>query len=270
MVANMSTTATDSPSSSPAEAGFPPFVVRAISVAWGLNAIVLVALVVWIWNDPQFMLRWSSDAPYPGTQTRYHLPMSPSRWATLRGGIAASSVSGTLMLAGLAIGSRRQRGLRAWLLFMTLSAGWLALAMSWRDLQWTSQTSRLGGQIAEFETLAEPLRKQWPNEDGVLPKFGPFSAYANGQARVLLMQTSLSPKELVDHGWGIATIERSPAGGLRFELEGAEDGAWIEWHPHGETPASFVGGLATTEDLRRSKPLGQGWFATRYATSPRE
>ena len=194
--------------------------------------------------------------------------MSPGRWAAFRGGIVASSVSGMLMLAGLALGSPRQRGLRAWLLFTTLAAGWLALAMSWRDLQWASQTSRLRSQIAEFEALVEPLRKQWPNEDGVLPKFGPFSSYANGQSRVLLMLTS--PKDAAQRGWGIATIERSPAGGVRFELEGAEEGAWVEWHPQGEAPASFIGGLATTEELQRSMPLSGGWFATRYAPSTHE
>jgi hypothetical protein len=61
-----------------------------------------------------------------------------------------------------------------------------------------------------------------------------------------------------------SAIERSEAGGLRFELAGPEGGAWVEWHPAGERPASFVGGLETRYELARSADLGEGWFVARY------
>ncbi|HYO25293.1 MAG TPA: hypothetical protein VEQ85_10100, partial [Lacipirellulaceae bacterium] len=105
-----------------------------VRTAWMVNAALLVGLGLWIWCDPAFMQRWSSGSPYPGTQSPYWLPMSPVRWTILRAGIIAAGVSGSLVLAGLAVGAPRYRGLRAWLLLVTLTPGWLALAVSWQDL----------------------------------------------------------------------------------------------------------------------------------------
>ncbi len=61
-------------------------------------------------------------------------------------------------------------------------------------------------------------------------------------------------------------IERSDAGGLRFELVRRGSSAWLEWHPAGEQPASFTGGLEIPYDLTRASPLGNGWYLTTYRT----
>ncbi|HYO23955.1 MAG TPA: hypothetical protein VEQ85_03315, partial [Lacipirellulaceae bacterium] len=79
-----------------------------------------------------------------------------------------------------------------------------------------------------------------------------------------------SPEELAERGWQVAAIERSLAGGQRFELEGVERGAWLEWHPAGEGPTSFVGGLGTPRGLTRTKALGNGWFISRYDSPHRD
>ena len=62
----------------------------------------------------------------------------------------------------------------------------------------------------------------------------------------------------------ISAIERSDAGGLRFELADGDAGAWLEWHPAGEAPASFVGGLQGAYELVRASDLADGWFLARY------
>ena len=59
-------------------------------------------------------------------------------------------------------------------------------------------------------------------------------------------------------------IERDPSGGLRFALSGAERGDWLEWHPAGHAPQSFIGGLEDRHELLQAAALGDGWHLARY------
>jgi hypothetical protein len=62
----------------------------------------------------------------------------------------------------------------------------------------------------------------------------------------------------------VSAIERADDGSLGFEIRGEQPGTWLEWHPPGSQPATFVGGLDDDHDLNRVSPLGDGWYQVRY------
>ena len=51
---------------------------------------------------------------------------------------------------------------------------------------------------------------------------------------------------------------------MRFELAGAETGAWLEWRGDGSEPRSFVGGLDTKYVVVQAARLSAEWFLVRY------
>ena len=51
---------------------------------------------------------------------------------------------------------------------------------------------------------------------------------------------------------------------IRFELVGAEQGDWIEWHPDESVPASFLSGLGEPYEIERYQQLSENWFLVRY------
>jgi hypothetical protein len=176
----------------------------------------------------------------------------------------ACVVLGSLLAiaAALFFGPHQHRRTRSWLAFTALIALWLTLVIGWRDVAWAGQRWRIGRQVAALEPVAAQLRKSWPDNDGQLPLLGPFMAYTppDPQSLLLLKRTPLPNSKVT-----FTTIERSPAGGLRFEFADDETGAWLEWHPPSEAPASFTSDLETRYELVRSSPLGDGWYLTRYA-----
>ncbi len=87
-------------------------------------------------------------------------------------------------------------------------------------------------------------------------------AYPVGHPSMLMLLTT---PVVSQSGIAVAAVERSPDGGFCFQLTGTESGGWLEWHPPGGRPDSFVGGLVTTYNLRRSSSLGNGWFLVQYA-----
>jgi hypothetical protein len=178
----------------------------------------------------------------------------------------AAIASGAGILSGLALGAVRHRRLRTWLAVLTLAAGWLALLTSVPEVAWVGQRWRIARGVPKLEPLAAELRAHWPREDGASDWLGPFSLYVSGTSSVLTPLTSRAE----ERGVAIRAIERSAKGVLRFGVsdQGAE--VWLEWHPDGSRPASFQGGLDTPWELEHSTPMGGGWFATRYASSPRE
>jgi hypothetical protein len=235
---------------------------RVIAVAWIVNVGLLIAACAWIFFDPGFMRTYQQDAfvvskPFTIVEAEQ---MSPGRtqaltWLT---GAALSTLVG--IAVGLVIGAPWNRRLRSWLAFTAIAATWLALKTSWPELAWAGARWRVGSTVAAFEAVAEPLRANWPAADGATGDLGPFSAYPAGKPRMLMLLQQIP----ADRPARFTAIERSDRGGLRFELAGPEAGAWLEWHPPGEQPSVFVGGLETRYDLERSSPLGDGWFLTQY------
>lgn len=244
------------------------------SLLWASNLLLLIALVAWIWHDRGFMRPAYATIPYSSVKSMPQssvqptplpklLPMTAGRWLALKFLLAAAAASLMGIVLGIFWGAPRHRNLRAWLALFALIAAWLWVGTSWPDIAWASQRVRVGRAIGAFEQIATPLRDRWPAEDDATPELGAFSAYPIGLPRVLLPLTAREAG-----GFGFAAVERSAAGGLRFQLIGDDEGVWLEWHPDNEAPASFVGGLETGYELLRSSSLGRGWFLTRYESRP--
>jgi hypothetical protein len=67
-----------------------------------------------------------------------------------------------------------------------------------------------------------------------------------------------------ESGTSFSVVERGKSGCLRFQLAGREQFAWLEWHPAGRLPSSFVGGLLDPHELDRFRALADGWYVVRY------
>jgi hypothetical protein len=236
-----------------------------VSLCWLLNIAILLGIALWILTDvPAGALlqgQWSRTLP------AWELPPHPASdainrritWlAELR---VAAAASGMVILAGLAFGAPRHRQLRSWLGVLTLAAGWLALLTSVPEVAWAGQRWRVARDVPKLEPLAAVLRADWPREDGVSDWLGPYSLYASGTSSVLTPLTSRSE----ERGVAIRSIERSPEGALRFAVLDQGALVWLEWHPEGSRPASFLGGLSTDWELDQSSSLGDGWFAAGYS-----
>jgi hypothetical protein len=111
------------------------------------------------------------------------------------------------------------------------------------------------------QTLVESLRLQWPKVESDLPALGPFLAYPLSAPTALLPLRNVTfPKNALR----FSAVERSGDEAMRFELAGAETGAWLEWRGDGREPRAFVGGLDTKYELTKVAPLAPDWFLVRY------
>lgn len=243
-------------------------VVVALSLMWTANIALLIGVFTWIWTDGGFMRPISTQAKQPAAgqpaQSKVLL-MSPGRLnALVAVGLAAvATLAG--MLDGLFFGAPRHRRIRSWLAFTAVVALWLAILTAWPQIAWAGLRWRVGRASDAFEPIAAKLRDDWPTTDGSDPLVGIYTAYPTDKPQMLLM---LGAKPAGDSGMRFTSIERSPAGALRFELVGNEQDAWLEWHPQGSQPASFAGALMLhgEHELVRTAPLADGWYVSRYRT----
>ncbi len=117
-------------------------------------------------------------------------------------------------------------------------------------------------RIRVLEPIARQLRASWPTVEGDHRSFGPFLAYPGGAPTTLLLLTA---RQHVASQAAFCSIERTAEGGLRFQMIEAASGTWMEWHPPGHRPCSFVSGLDERYLLIRSEVLPEGWYETCYA-----
>lgn len=238
-----------------------------ITAMWLLNIALLIGALVWNFCDNHFSQIASSlarsgvgitdpDVPAP-------LSLLNSRGRTFGFIAIVFGFAGSLgvILTSLLVGPSKHRRVSSWLALTALVACWLALIVGWHDLAWQGKQWRLARQVAAFEPAAEALRTAWPDNDGQRPEVGVFMAYPQPDPKMLLMLTPPAGRSPLEH---FSAVERSPEGALRFELTGDESGDWLEWHPPGSQPASFIGGLRGDYQLQRSTALGDGWYASRY------
>ncbi|MBI1246494.1 hypothetical protein GC197_01460 [bacterium] len=237
-------------------------------ILWLLNAGVLLLLAIWIISDARFSATWS--------HLQYELGMtgdmsqldefansfsSRSKIFALGTLVVISTISLALVAFGLTMGAKGHRALGSWMIAISLGCGWLGLLTSWDELIWTGKQMRIDSHVAAFEPIARDLRQHWPKADGQNKQLGPFMAYPGDGPKTLILLTK--PK-IADSGPSFSSVERSDAGGVRFQLSGDERGVWLEWHPAKEEPASFTGGLLEPHNLVRSVALGDGWYLVRY------
>jgi hypothetical protein len=239
-----------------------------IRFCWLVNLLSLIAFAAWIARDGQFMqpqttraaTRQAGGYHYEIFSTTLMTPEKRQLFVRLAIGAA---VSGLGILIGLVLGPPRHRRLRTWLSVTALAAAWLALAAAWPKLNLAGQQIRLSRHLPGFEEVANELRDSWPREDGASQALGPFSAYPIGVPNILTPLTRAAIE-----GFPITSVTRSSEGALGFQLAGNELGAWLEWHPKGSVPKSFLGGLEVSYDLTDVRSLGGNWYLTRHAEKP--
>lgn len=216
------------------------------AVFWVMNLTLLLAVAGWILSDGRSFEKLRS---------------LPGHWqpgAAVVVGLILVSLLG--MLFGLFRGPRWRRSLKTWLAFTALVSAWCGLGVSWQVVYFFGQSVRLQGELPQYRELVQELRDQWPGKDGESPHLGHYLAYPLGEPRMLLLGGTAK----VPGAAPVAAVERSEKGALRFQLAGAETGAWLEWHPPGSEPASFVGGLQNHYTLLRKKQLQPGWYLAHY------
>ncbi|MBA2118006.1 hypothetical protein [Bremerella alba] len=237
-------------------------------VLWLINAAILLLLAGWIvwdarfsstWDHLEFQLGWTED----GSDLDEFANSLAAQWKIFVLGfmVIVGAVSLGMLTFGITMGSRGHRALSSWMVFLSLACCWLGLMNSWDELIWAGKRLRIDSHVAAFQSIAQSLNQDWPKVDGQRESLGPFMAYPSGKAKTLILLTT---PPMAQTGPTFSSIERSDAGGIRFQLSGSERGAWLEWHPSGDQPESFVGGLLEPHHLMRSVSLGEGWFLVSY------
>ncbi|MHC2070569.1 hypothetical protein ACYFX5_24120 [Bremerella sp. T1] len=237
-------------------------------ILWLINAGILLLLAGWIIWDARFSSTWDHlqhELGLAGESSTLDEFANTFfiRWKIYS--LAAIAIVSTLSLSALAVGlmfgGRGYRSLASWMVVLSLACGWLGLLAGWDEMIWVGKRLRIDSHVAAFEPIADSLRTTWPKHDGQQDHLGPFMAYPAGKPKTLILLTT---PEIAKSGPTFSSVERSDAGGIRFQLSGNERGVWLEWHPDGNQPDSFVGGLLEPHHLLRSVPLGDGWYLARY------
>lgn len=238
-----------------------------VASAWVANIGLLIAAFGWIYLFGQSrgiveLMKYQIGSVDPAAGIIIRDPSRLSSGVTI-GIIAAAGamISAVVMLGSLFAGSRRFRTTRSWLVFMAVVCGWLGLAVSWPAIYWFGQQQRVKAALPGSDVMVQTLRSNWPTADTALPDIGPFLAYpVNAPTAVLPLSDATFPKT----GLRFSAVERTGDDVLRFELTGAELGAWLEWRGDGSEPRAFAGGLDTEYVVVQAARLSAEWFLVRY------
>lgn len=218
-----------------------------VGVWWVLNLVMLISIAGWIALDGRAL----------GRLERW--PLGVDARLRLFGGMAvAFSFAG--IAVGLINGPPSYRSLKAWFALTALLSAWCALYAAWPSLYWFGQAARVQANVPAYIQLALELRNHWPERDGQSSQLGDYRVYHAGDAQTLLPMGPVP----VPGAAPVAAVERTSKGPIRFQMAGAETGAWVEWHPTGTEPASFVGGLENRYQLERQVQLRPEWYLVRY------
>jgi hypothetical protein len=242
---------------------------KAIWLYVAMNAAVFVAITFWIFNDARFgdaadRLRVQLGSLLQFTSGPINDLQLAARVLRLELLLFGAILSGLFIGAAALLGPPRHRRISSWLGLMLVAAVWLTLWVTWPKLMWSGQIFRLKSETSDFQSLAESLNNDWPAIDGSRDDIGPFNAYPTNSPRVLQLLTERrSPNGSATY----SLIERINSDGIGFGLTGRDVGARLEWHPTGDLPHSYVGGLGQRHDLARFEPLGNDWYLVRYRQS---
>ncbi len=234
---------------------------------WAINLAGVVTAVLWLLLDPRLEASvdwWRFEHAWVSSATTIR-DMGDWWWLGLRNRTAVillAIVCGStlFMFLGLWFGPLKSRSLRAWILAVSFVGLWIAILTSWQEIAWVGKQRRLRRVIGEFEQVAVDLQNNWPAADAERPIIGPFMAYPVHGPRTLIL---LTLPEFENTKTSVSVIEGS-RDAIRFELVGAERGDWLEWHPDGSSPDSFLGGLGEPYTIQRYQKLDRHWYLVRY------
>jgi hypothetical protein len=237
---------------------------KGLAFCYVANIALLIAAYCWVYFDGRSVNTFNTvqakiSARDLGDPVRIVANASTHRLLLLAG---AAFVVITLlqMFIGLFFGGPRFRSMRMWMAFVAVAAGWLAFAVSWPDIYWLGQKHRLLPYLPAADSLSSKLKTNWPTQDGDSPELGPFLAYPQGAATIVL---PLKSTTFPNSDLRFLAIANS-GGAMRFQLGGEECGAWLERRTNGTTPTPFKDGLETRYIVERSELIAPGWFLVHY------
>lgn len=219
-------------------------------VAWSANLGSLLTLAWLCYANPSFA------TSVAGASIDSFLAYRPLFIST-----CVAILSSVAIIAVTLFGHASARSLRSWIAVTTMCCVWLAALVNWPTLAHFGKRHRLQKHVASFEPIAQALQESWPANDGTRSDIGAFMAYPAGQPSVLILLTLPS---LSNTDASLVAIEKGQQQQLRFELAGSEHGDWLEWHPEGTVPASFIGGLRETYQLERFSKIRDNWYLAAY------
>ena len=235
---------------------------------WMIHLVSLASVGVWAMLDLRFEAMMGSVVGAFSTSLGESLPIVIEQTGTVRivvlGVVVFSAVStlGLLLVRVFRSDFRsRSRSVLALLSMVTVSALWCGVVINHSAFAWQGNRFRMVMKVPTLETIAAPLRRDWPREDGNLSGVGPFMAYPFGRPSTLVLLESPS---VSGGGLYIAAVERQSDGAILLQLSGTSHDDWAQWHPPSSRPESFVGGLSDPHELESWTYVGQGWYLVRY------
>lgn len=239
-----------------------------LALAWTTNVAILVAAAIWIFSDGRSLKSIELVGREIGSlsllQTPRATPRLPVAVNVAKAGVLLALGTLAVVFGGLFFGTQFFRGLRQWLLFVTLICAWLGLLTTWPELYWYGQQVRLRRHVQAYNAFASELQTDWPRQDGEMPEMGPYLAYPIGEPTMLLfLGAGMIPNTPIR----IAAIERPSDEAMHFELAGAEIGACLAWRLDDSPPTAYLGGLDTENQIVRYARLAPNWYLVRYKTS---
>lgn len=227
-----------------------------------------MSLFVWVVHLAAFVTLIGFAAMDPLFAEFASLEEAP--WERLANGRAALAAAVSLvavislgvLIAGTVKGAKSSsRSVSRLLAITTMIALWFALFTNLDSVAWQGKRVRFASRLDRLESIANPLRRKWPRADGEIDSLGPFMAYPFGAPRTLLL---LEAPRLASADLYVSAVERGDNGTIRLQLTGNDGGDWIEWHPDGSSPGSFIGGLGEHYVIECFDPIGRGWQLVRY------
>ncbi|MEO1529225.1 MAG: hypothetical protein AAFX06_27715 [Planctomycetota bacterium] len=225
---------------------------------WGIHLLAFGTLIACAALDPLFGSFW----PVWHFETSTGHPIGrvlPSGIALL---VAGATLSAIVIRTGLR-STPKSRSLLQLLAITAVIALWCSFSTCHHALAWHGKRLRFAFRTDQLESLAAPLRRSWPTEDGKLEGLGPFMAYPFGTPQTLLLLEA--PR--LDGRVYVAAIEQGETGAIRMQIMGTDGGDWVEWHPDDGTPSSFIGGLGDQHQLAKFDRIGRGWYLARYQST---
>jgi hypothetical protein len=253
--------------------------VPGFTAAYLTSLCCLLALVVWALADPQYgsallfarMDIGLEQADFGPPGVGASIRQEAHRWNALGPRIIAMFLLAVFGLTGLAvvvarmfIGQRLGRSVLGWVLAVCLVAAWLGFWQGYSRVEWIGLRLRAQRALPRFQAAAQPLLKVWPTLDGTLPEAGRFEVQPTKWPNTLFLKES--PFYPVRTTFS-TTVVRTAAGGLRFDLRD-NPLTMIEYHPHGELPASHLiehWPFPAKRELVEYTRLDESWYLAKYA-----
>lgn len=178
----------------------------------------------------------------------------------------ATGTTGSVILFGFLFGPKQFSGIRCLLGFMLLSGGWLLNLTQWDRIHHVGRTIYVSSEARSVAEFADRVHRNWPalvkNIDNECQfELSSFNAYPIYKPTMLMF---LGDQEIPNSPLLFRAIEREDDKAIRFELSGENLGYWIERRYDSQEPSDFIGGLAETYHIGKSRRIADQLYLVDY------